>query len=438
MAITEKRETKFKDTEIGLIPEEWKIVILEEVLETIIDYRGKTPKKTKAGIPLVTAKIVKNGSILEPTEFISEDDYDSWMTRGFPQSGDLVLTTEAPLGEVAILDSKKIALAQRIVTLRGKTDLLSNHYLKYFFQSDIGQYTLKAKMSGTTITGIKQSELRKINILQPPFHEQKAIAEILSSLDEKIELNRRMNKTLEEMGKALFKRWFVDFEFPNEDGKPYKSSGGKMVDSELGEIPEGWEVKPLSQSFDFLEGPGIRNWQYTDAGIKFINIRLIADNNIDVDSANHVSSEEALGKYKHFLLNEKDFIISCSGTLGKSAIVRKNHLPLMLNTSVIRFRPVDGTSYPFMYQYLQSPYFIEEQTRLASGSVQSNFGPTHLNKMFVLKPDVITLEQFNKSLSENINLIIGNSNVIDDLMKVRETLLPRLISGKIRTEGALQ
>lgn len=95
---------------------------LEDCMDAIIDYRGKTPNKTTSGIPLITAKIIKNGRIQDVTEFIAEDDYESWMRRGIPQSGDVVLTTEAPLGEVAQLDTRKIALAQRVITLRGRKD----------------------------------------------------------------------------------------------------------------------------------------------------------------------------------------------------------------------------------------------------------------------------------------------------------------------------
>jgi type I restriction enzyme S subunit len=107
--------------------EEWKSDILISLLDALIDYRGKTPKKTSSGVPLVTAKIIKGGRILPFDEFIAEDDYDSWMVRGLPQPGDVVLTTEAPLGEVAQLNDTKVALAQRVVTLRGKKEYLTTH-----------------------------------------------------------------------------------------------------------------------------------------------------------------------------------------------------------------------------------------------------------------------------------------------------------------------
>ncbi len=170
---------------------------LGEVIDTFIDYRGKTPKKTKSGIPLITAKIVKNGFIEKPTEFISEDNYDAWMKRGIPCYGDVVLTTEAPLGQVAqIKTNKKIALAQRIITLRGRSGVLDNSYLKYYLQSTKGQAELRSRSTGSTVSGIKNSELRKIQISFPSFALQKKIASILSSLDDKIELNNKINDNL--------------------------------------------------------------------------------------------------------------------------------------------------------------------------------------------------------------------------------------------------
>lgn len=219
--------------------------ILENLLDKLIDYRGKTPKKTLSGVPLVTAKIVKNGTINGYTEYIAEEDYDKWMVRGFPKVGDVILTTEAPLGEVALLKEEKVALAQRIVCLRGKDNVLDNTYLKYYLQSGKGQKSLSARESGTTVTGIKQAELRRVDIEYPAYDDQRRIASILSSLDRKIELNNKINADLEEMAQAIFKNWFVDFE-------PFK--GGKFVDSELGMIPEGWKVVKLGDFFPVKTG----------------------------------------------------------------------------------------------------------------------------------------------------------------------------------------
>src|SRR5205807_1831615 len=112
---------------------------LKDAIERFIDYRGKTPTKTESGVPLITAKIVKEGRISEPNEFIATENYKSWMTRGYPEINDVVLTTEAPLGEVALLKNKNVALAQRIITLRGKKGICDNVFLKYYLQSNAGQ-----------------------------------------------------------------------------------------------------------------------------------------------------------------------------------------------------------------------------------------------------------------------------------------------------------
>jgi len=185
---------------------EWAIYKLEDCMDAIIDYRGKSPKKTTSGVPLITAKIIKDGRILPTQEYIAEEDYDSWMRRGIPQPGDIVLTTEAPLGEIAQLGFEKVALAQRVITLRGKEGLLDNRFLKYLMLSHPIQARLRARASGTTVQGIKQRELRQIELSFPEITVQKRIAHILGTLDDKIELNRRMNRTLEKMAAAIFKR----------------------------------------------------------------------------------------------------------------------------------------------------------------------------------------------------------------------------------------
>lgn len=141
-------------------------ISVEDATDRIIDYRGKTPPKSSFGVRLITAKVVKGGQVRdEPAEFISADFYDEWMRRGHPHKLDVLLTTEAPLGEVAILrGEERIALAQRIILLRAKQGLINPFFLFYALQSDFVQGELKARSSGTTVLGIKQSELRNVRI----------------------------------------------------------------------------------------------------------------------------------------------------------------------------------------------------------------------------------------------------------------------------------
>ncbi|MDA5010077.1 restriction endonuclease subunit S [Acinetobacter baumannii] len=264
--------------------------------------------------------------------------------------------------------------------------------------------------TGSAVPTLNRNHIHELEIKIPPLPEQKAIASVLSSLDDKIDLLHRQNKTLEAMAETLFRQWFIE------------------------EAKEDWEVTPLSRIFDFLEGPGIRNWQYVENGVNFINIRLIDVGEVNVNSANKISEEEAFGKYKHFMLEEGDLIVSTSGTLGKSAIIRKYHLPLCLNTSVIRFRPKQDIYREFMYSYLKSRVFLEELETTASGSVQLNFGPTHLKKIDIRLPPTELIMSYHTITSEVFNKINSNFEQIQTLEKLRDTLLPKLMSGEVRVQ----
>ena len=170
---------------------------MEEALECIIDYRGKTPEKSDKGIMTLSAKSVRDGYIDYSQSYcISEDEYKRFMVRGFPKVGDVLLTTEAPLGTTAILDRDDVALAQRLLTLRGKANILDTRFLYYWLKSSIGQGKLQERQTGTTVTGIKQAEFRKIDIDLPNISIQRRIASILSCLDRKTKLNKKINENL--------------------------------------------------------------------------------------------------------------------------------------------------------------------------------------------------------------------------------------------------
>src|SRR5450755_2265539 len=241
-------------------PLSWKRMLLEDCMSVIIDYRGKTPRKVPFGVPLITAKIIKNGRIGSIEEYIATEDYVSWMNRGLPQAGDVVMTTEVPLGEIAQLDDRKVVPGQRVITLRGIPTLLNNTFLKFQMISSYVQQQLRARATGTTVQGIRQSELRKLNLIIPPLPEQQAIAHILGSLDDKIELNRQMNETLEGIARALFQSWFLDFDpvrAKMAGRQPYGMDAETAAlfpdgfeDSVLGEIPRGWKSGDIEDIAD--------------------------------------------------------------------------------------------------------------------------------------------------------------------------------------------
>ena len=408
---------------------EWKEYELEDIIETFIDYRGRTPKKTNSGIPLITAKIVKQGRVNPATEFIKEEDYDGWMTRGIPLKGDVILTTEAPLGEVAqIKDTKKVALAQRIITLRGKVEIVDNTFLKYSLQSPIMQHRLFERASGTTVIGIKSSELKKVNINLPPLEEQKKIANVLSSLDDKIELNNEMNKTLEEMAESIFKRWFVDFEFPNEDGEPYQSSGGEMVDSELGMIPKGWEVQCIGDIGNVITGktPSAKvEGSYGDE-CNFITPRDITDSPIILNTERKLSSI-GINNLKKNLVCKNSIGVSCIGSnLGEVYITGENSITnQQINTVVLD----ESHIYPYIYIYLKN--MKNEFLNMAGGSAVPIINKTSFSGINILMPDMYILNKFVQSTTCYFERIEENLKENESLIALRDNLLPKLMSGEI-------
>ncbi len=196
-------ETLFRQWFIEEAKEDWEEKALDEVVSHFIDYRGKTPNKTTSGIPLITAKIVKAGRIQEPTEFISEEDYPIWMTRGYPEINDVVLTTEAPLGEVGLIRDTNVALAQRIITMRCNPNIFDNVLLKYYLMSEVGQYELDSRASGTTVFGIKASVLKKLSLPIPPLEQQKAVVEQLHAIEDKMYANEQQARSLAKLRDTL-------------------------------------------------------------------------------------------------------------------------------------------------------------------------------------------------------------------------------------------
>ncbi|NNM85311.1 MAG: restriction endonuclease subunit S [Phycisphaerales bacterium] len=299
---------------------------------------------------------------------------------------------------------------------------------------------INAMDSGSAIPSTSRGSFYALNLRLPPLPIQKRIAHILGTLDDKIELNRRMNETLEAMARAIFKSWFVDFDpvhakaAGRDTGLPKHIADlfpSEFQRSELGLIPKGWRVGKFPDQIDFLEGPGLRNWQYRETGVKFLNIRCIADGDLDMPRANSISETEFVSRYSHFALSEDDIVISTSGTLGRLAIVRQDHLPAMLNTSIIRMRGRGSLALGYLWNFLQSAYFLEEMFAAACGSVQLNFGPTHLNSIKLVMPPGHLVESFEQTAQPIIRQSLRNRRVIHAVGAYRDAILPKLLSGEL-------
>lgn len=193
---------------------DWSLVILSDVLETIIDYRGKTPPKSETGIPVLTAASVKNGNVLkDKVSFVSEETYEKVTTRGFPLAGDVLITTEAPFGEVAPFPTDQAYhITRRIMALRGNPQLIDSSFLLYTLLGRDCQQQLAARTRGTTVPRVLKTDITGLKFKLPSLQEQQIIGKFLSCIDDKIQLNRQINQTLEQLAQTQFKSWFVDFD----------------------------------------------------------------------------------------------------------------------------------------------------------------------------------------------------------------------------------
>ena len=315
---------EYKDSEVkwfGEVPSHWNVAGFKKYLQSIIDYRGKTPIKTDDGVLLITARNIKNGNLdyTLSQEFVSLDDYENVMSRGKPHIGDLLFTTEAPLGEVANVDDENIALAQRVIKFCGMNGILSNYYLKYLIMSEAFQQSLYLHASGSTVKGIKAERFVYLRKLVPPINEQHQIANFLdhetTKIDTLIEKQQQLIALLKEKRQAVISHAVTKGLNPDA---PMKDSGVEW----LGEVPEHWDMKRLKHiSPKIGVGLVINPSTYTrDEGVYFIFGGDVKEYTFDLSKTRRISKEDS-DSLLPSRLNYQDLVCIRVGYPGVTAVV---------------------------------------------------------------------------------------------------------------------
>ena len=387
--------------------------IMENVLEAIIDYRGKTPRKSPSGITTLSAKSVKDGYIdYTNCYFISSEEYKRFMIRGFPNIGDVLLTTEAPLGNVARLDRSDIALAQRLLTLRGKDGVLDTGFLYYYLRSPIGQKKLKERETGTTVTGIKQSEFRKIEIDIPNYSVQKKIAGILNTIDQKIILNRKINKNLLQQVSAVFKHWFT--ENPSLDA--------------LEQVP----LADLCLVVTKGTTPTTLGKPFVSEGINFIKAESILDNHtIDKDKFAFIDIETN-DLLRRSIINSGDIVFTIAGSLGRFALIDDSVLPANTNQAVAIIRANQSKVTPeYLYSCFLGNWHNDYYTKRIQQAVQANLSLGIIKSLPIPILSDKAMPEYLGIISPIIAMSKANELEITRLRTIRDTLLPQLMSGQL-------
>ena len=283
---------------------------------------------------------------------------------------------------------------------------------------------------------INPSDLSSLCFMFPDHAIQKTIADIWNNYDRKIELNRAINQNLEAMAKQLYDYWFVQFDFPNEEGKPYKSSGGAMVWNEelKREIPQGWSNMSIGDYAPCKSGYAFKSKDFGDKGLSVIKIGNIQENyTLDMTDSQCID----LFNKTLFLAKRYDLVIAMTGaTIGKFAISQSNY---WVNQRVGRFdlgdRPLLRLG--FLFNSLKQEYFREQVFQIACGCAQPNISAEQIDSISILKPNDVILNQFNKLCEPLLELQSENYLQIEELTKQRDELLPLLMSGQVSVNSDL-
>jgi|LakMenE01Jun11ns_1017448.scaffolds.fasta_scaffold9916589_2 type I restriction enzyme S subunit len=406
---------------------DWKEYRLGEIID-VRDGTHDSPKKKGIGKPLVTSKHIKGGKIdLSTAYFISIDDFDKINKRSKVDKWDVLFSMIGTIGETAIIKEEPDFAIKNVGLFKAKDEYTAK-WIYYFFKSPQAQSEILSSLKGSTQQYISLTDLRNFPIIYPPIRVGWEIVQILSSLDDKIELNNKINLDLENLAQTLFKQWFIDYEFPNENGEPYKSSGGEMVDSELGEIPKGWVVIPISDVFDFLSGYPFKGESFSKSGnYGIVTIKNVQDGKFVQDTDNFI--DDLPNKFpKNAILNIGDILMSLTGNVGRVCFVTKENC--VLNQRVVKFKGKQENSNAFWYYFFRQTLVKELLISISKGTAQLNLSPIETKSLKFVLPKLIN-ENLLASFTEIFNFEVACSIENIELTTLRDTLLPKLISGEL-------
>ncbi len=418
----------FKQSEIEMIPNHWELKQLGDLVEIQhgFAFKGEFFSDFETENILLTPGNFKigGGFKADKLKYTLEDPLDDYVL----DAGDLVITMTDlskegdTLGFPAIIpkvNGKRFLHNQRIGLVEFKSHSVDKDYLYWLLRTRSYQSSIVNTASGSTVKHTSPGRIKQFSFVCPrDVYEQRAIAKILSDLDAKIELNQRMNKTLEAIGQAIFNHWFVNFEFPNDVGKPYKSSGGEMVYNEkLGkEIPMEWRAESLegiSSNFDSKRVPlSSRQRAENPGAFPYYGATSIID-----------CVKDYLFDGVYILLGEDGSVIDESGfpilqyVFGKFWVNNHAH--------VLQGRPV---STEFLYMLLKNM----RVDHIVTGAVQPKINQNNMNRLQFAIPNPTVLKIYQQMLDQFFERkrTLENENRV--LAKLRDTLLPKLMSGKIR------
>lgn len=388
--------------------EEYKKYKLGELVENVV--AGATPKTSVddywngGDIPWLSSGEVHKKFIYFTDKFITSEGYNNSSTKIVPTNSVLIaLAGQGKTRGTVAINKIELCTNQSIASII-PNEMLNYKYLFYYLESKY-EYLRALSSSDGGRGGLNLKLIRSIPIQVPSIKEQENISNFINEIDKKILLLEQKHKLYDDFKKYLMQQIFTQklrFDFNDE-----------------------WRIRILNEITFYQEGPGVRNYQYTKEGVKLLNVGNFVNNALELDNTDkYISNEEAYGKYKHFLVDEGDLLIACSGIKAeyfdeKIAFAENKHLPLCMNTSTMRFKSLDENTLNLRYlkYYFQTQSFKKQVFQVMTGSAQFNFGPTHL-KYFKIPIPCLDEQIKIYQMFESIDIKI--LNIYREIMKVKE------------------
>ncbi len=388
--------------------------------QSITDCHHSTPVYLDEGKLVIRNFNIKGGRLLlENLSYTDETHFNQRISRAKPESGDLIITREAPMGEVCIIpDGVECCLGQRMVLIKPNPKKADNKFLLYSLLSEFIQIQIgKSEGTGSIVSNLRIPVLKELQISSISLSEQKKIGKVLGDIDAKIELNNKINAKLEAMAKLIYDYWFVQFDFPNEHGKPYKSSGGLMVYNEelKREIPEGWEVGTVGSFSKVKKGKLITEKTANTAG----NIKVVS---AGIDFS-----------YFHDESNYSENTITISASGASAGYINFWHEPIFAcDCTTVRGKTEAETLYLLHFLKMRQAYIYQQ----ARGSAQPHVYPKDIEGLKIEIPPEKLLTEFGNTLVSGNGKIAINKKQNQQLASLRDWLLPLLMNGQVWVKEA--
>jgi type I restriction enzyme S subunit len=396
---------------------------LEQCLDRIVDNRGRTPPLSDVGIEMIEINALEDGrkspNYERVSKFVTEETFLNWFRSGHPKRGDTLISTVGAIGRVAYFHEERGCIAQNVIALRPKQEVLVPEFLYYYLASSDIQTRLANLNIGVAQPSLKVPHLLSLEISLPPLPIQTRIVGILSAYDDLIENNQRRIRILEEMARSLYREWFVNFRFPGHEKVP-------LVNSPLGKIPEGWDVKKLKDVAN-VNRAQIKA-DTAPEQLHYIDISSVSPGQIDAITTYNYA--EAPGRARR-VVQHGDILWSCVRPNRRSHVLVLH--PALDTIASTGFAVLTASKVPFTFLYLATTTddFVSYLANRATGAAYPAVTAVTFESADLLVPTERLLHVFGDvtvPIAEEVNLLQQQTT---NLRRSRDLLLPQLLSGAV-------